>query len=170
MIIPVFLSPVHFIRGNFHRHITRAPLRTLAYRLSANRQGPSRHFPAPIPHIKEGCLAAPDSFSCKPPQKLAVSKHLHAGSSPAWRLNSALPGVRQRRQDVRENFLHAKAKKQHNFFTGLREKKSGRPGSLLSYAGWAPGNDGLAPCLLAERRCASMRRGARELDIFSSSV
>lgn len=90
MIIPVFLSPVHFIRGNFHRHITRAPLRTLAYRLSANRQGPSRHFPAPIPHIKEGCLAALDFVSCKPPQKLAVSKHLHAGSSPAWRLNSAL--------------------------------------------------------------------------------
>ncbi len=26
---------------------------------------------------------------------------------PAWRLNSALPGVKQRRQDVRENFLHA---------------------------------------------------------------
>ena len=53
---------------------------------------------------------------------------LRTGSSSAWRLNSALPGVRQRRQDVRMNFLRAKAPKQHNFFTGLREKTSGRFG------------------------------------------
>ena len=42
------------------------------------------------------------------------------------RLNSALTGVRQRRKNARENFPHAGTKKQHNFFTGLREKKSSR--------------------------------------------
>ena len=63
-------------------------------------------------------------FSRRPLQKLAVPKRLHEESSPALRLNSALTGVRQRRKNARENFPHAGTKKQHNFFTGLREKKS----------------------------------------------
>ncbi len=68
--------------------------------------------------------AGRDFFSRRPLQKLAVPKRLHEESSPALRLNSALTGVRQRRKNARENFPHAGTKKQHNFFTGLREKKS----------------------------------------------
>ena len=51
---------------------------------------------------------------------------MHAKAPSAWRLNSAPTGVRQRRQGVQMDLSHAKSKKQHNFFTGLREKKSSR--------------------------------------------
>ena len=63
--------------------------------------------PKPGAPLQEGWMGGAHSLSGWPPQKLTVSEFLNRRRSPAWRLNSALSGVKQRRQDVRENFLHA---------------------------------------------------------------
>ena len=78
----------------------------------------------------EGCLAALDSVSCKPPPKLAVSKHLHAGSSPAWRLNSALRASNNAAKAC-GRCLACCSKKQHNFFTSLWGKNTAGPAAAL---------------------------------------
>ena len=59
-----------------------------------------------------------------------------AGKLSAWRLNSALTSVKQRRRDVRKNFPYANAKKQHNFFTGLREKNPSKPCGVPQSERW----------------------------------
>ena len=67
------------------------------------------------------------AFLCAGPlQKSAVSNLFCQKRSPAWRLNSALSGVKQRRQGVRENVSGKKGKKQHDFFTGPAQRKAAR--------------------------------------------
>ena len=81
-----------------------------------------------------GCWARLDFFSRKPLQKLAVSKALHAGGSPAWRLTSALTGVKQRRQDVRVNLPHA-ALKNSTIFSQVCGKRTPAGPSILGRQG-----------------------------------
>ena len=94
----------------FRRSPSRTRLEPVPWQMALRRRGRQgwAELLAPKTTSKIGCFAAP-----------------HAGKSPAWRLNSALPGVKQRRQDVRE-FPTCRVSETAQFFHRFLEKQSNR--------------------------------------------
>ena len=66
-------------------------------------------------------------LSPKTASKIGCFAYAAYGKSPAWRLNSALTGVKQRRQNVRENFRMRHKRNSTIFSQVFRESNSARP-------------------------------------------
>ncbi len=105
--------------------------------------GPAHAFPMRIPQLGYGRAETGWSGLLFPqiPSKIKLFlsaacrnfPRMAAKLRPAWRLNSALPGVGQRRQDVRVNFPHAALRNSSIFSQVCGKSNPLHPVSALPY-------------------------------------